>query len=410
MYQGDAKKSVNYFSMINRPVPRFCNPADFFMKILSINYPKQQADEEKLEYLNRNYHAILSKSVRAENKIIRLDSLKKAEDVDYMAPVKVQMKQLMYRSMNLVKNQPRLSRAKIMQTVVVSLIMIPVFWQINKFATVEADIDNMTGAIYFITLLQMFLNFQATVVVFQQEKPVYVRERDAGMYDIWVYATTKLIAEQPVILSIPLVMNILVYFAIGFTDKFSNFMAFYLVLMMMIQVATSLGYMLSSFFNQESAAAAFAPALNVPINLLAGYMINLKYIWQQTPQRYIAWLMFFSPMRYGFNGMMLKQFPVTDQGEDVERDTQAKLNELGIDKYSYWGSVASLLILFIFFRAMVVFILWVQDVQKRGQVKGDTRNTDFSFLNRESFQQPQQQREINSSFRESRDHQQETPQ
>jgi ATP-binding cassette, subfamily G (WHITE), eye pigment precursor transporter len=125
----------------------------------------------------------------------------------------------------------------------------------------------------------MFLNFQATVVVFQQEKPVYVRERDAGMYDIWVYTTTKLIAEQPIMLLLPLIMNLMVYFFIGFTDSFTGFMGFYLVLMMMIQVATSLGYVLSAFFDSESAAAAFAPAINAPINLLAGYMVNLKGIW-----------------------------------------------------------------------------------------------------------------------------------
>jgi len=105
-----------------------------------------------------------------------------------------------------------------------------------------------------------------------------VRERDAGMYDIWVYCTTKLIAEQPVVLFIPLLFNLMVYFAVGFTDKFSNFVGFYLIMMMMIQAAMSLGYMLSAFFNSESGAAAFAPAINVPINMLAGYMINLTGI------------------------------------------------------------------------------------------------------------------------------------
>ena len=41
VYQGDAKQSVQYFKQIDRPVPQFANPADYFMKLLSINYPKQ---------------------------------------------------------------------------------------------------------------------------------------------------------------------------------------------------------------------------------------------------------------------------------------------------------------------------------------------------------------------------------
>ena len=40
VYQGDAKESVKYFMDIKMPVPQFANPADYFMKLLSINYPK----------------------------------------------------------------------------------------------------------------------------------------------------------------------------------------------------------------------------------------------------------------------------------------------------------------------------------------------------------------------------------
>jgi hypothetical protein len=58
--------------MIDRPVPRFANPADFFMKILSIKYPKSKEDEDKLDYLNKCYHQRLEKSIIAENKCIKL--------------------------------------------------------------------------------------------------------------------------------------------------------------------------------------------------------------------------------------------------------------------------------------------------------------------------------------------------
>ena len=61
-----------------------------------------------------------------------------------------------------------------------------------------------------------------------------MRERDSGMYDIWVYATTKLIAEIPIMLIVPALFEFLVYFAIGFTDSFSQFFKYYLVLFMMI--------------------------------------------------------------------------------------------------------------------------------------------------------------------------------
>jgi ATP-binding cassette subfamily G (WHITE) protein 2 len=40
VYQGRAKNAPRYFSEIGYPISGFCNPADKFMAVLSINYPK----------------------------------------------------------------------------------------------------------------------------------------------------------------------------------------------------------------------------------------------------------------------------------------------------------------------------------------------------------------------------------
>jgi hypothetical protein len=58
--------------MINKPVPQFTNPADFFMKILSVHYPKTAEDDAHVEFLTRNYRTLIESSVKAENKIIKL--------------------------------------------------------------------------------------------------------------------------------------------------------------------------------------------------------------------------------------------------------------------------------------------------------------------------------------------------
>ena len=169
VYQGDAKNSVQHFKMINMPVPRFANPADFFMKVLSIRYPKQAADDEKLDYLSRNYHALLEGSVKAENKLIKIKAPSDVdEDYDHMADVGTQMKWLFFRSWTLAKREPRLSRAKFLQTTIVAIFMVSVFWGLG-FDNALADYSDtlsMAGAIYFTTVLQMFLNFLPTVIVF----------------------------------------------------------------------------------------------------------------------------------------------------------------------------------------------------------------------------------------------------
>lgn len=105
-----------------------------------------------------------------------------------------------------------------------------------------------------------------------------MRERDSGMYDIWVYATTKLIAEIPIMMFVPFLFLLMTYFAIGLNDSLTQFISYYFILMLMIQAATAMGYALSSIFNHETTAVAFAPIVNMPLNLLGGYMISLPGI------------------------------------------------------------------------------------------------------------------------------------
>ena len=70
----------------------------------------------------------------------------------------IQLNELLKRSWIMSKREPKLSRAKIFQTIVVTLLMMPVFWQLNHFKDYTMCV-NMAGAIYFLAILQTFLNF-----------------------------------------------------------------------------------------------------------------------------------------------------------------------------------------------------------------------------------------------------------
>ena len=55
IYQGLANQAPAYLKNMGFKFATFANPADVFMKILSINYPKQDKDLEKLDLLVTNY-------------------------------------------------------------------------------------------------------------------------------------------------------------------------------------------------------------------------------------------------------------------------------------------------------------------------------------------------------------------
>jgi ABC-type multidrug transport system ATPase subunit len=83
VYQGEAKMSAQYFRDLKFRLPTFSNPADTYMRILAVNFPKTEKDERKLAYFNSNYDKKLKQFVDNENKMItikepNLDDLKKS--------------------------------------------------------------------------------------------------------------------------------------------------------------------------------------------------------------------------------------------------------------------------------------------------------------------------------------------
>jgi len=249
--------------------------------MLSVSYPKGPEDEALLEDLNHNYGTMLQDSVNAENKMIKLPlpaDFEHGAGNARMASTFIQLNWLFFRSWR----ESHLSLAKILQTVIVAFFMMPVFAGLGKLSNL-ADINgpgafDLAGAIFFTIVLQMFLTFLPTVIVFQREKPMFVRERDSGLYHTWIYATTKLLAEMPIMLFVPMLLNLLLYFVVGYVDKFTVFMKFYLTLALMVQATSALGYFLSSVFNQETTAIAFASIIYWPLIILGGYMISLRGI------------------------------------------------------------------------------------------------------------------------------------
>jgi hypothetical protein len=135
---------------------------------------------------------------------------------------------------------------------------------------------NLVGAIYFTAVVQMFTNFQPTIIIFQGEKPIFLRERASDMYDVWLYTLCKFIAELPVLLFVPMLQNLMLFWSVGYQPGFGHFFQFYLILVLVVQSACALGYCLSSLFNHETTAVAIAPLFSITLNVLGGYMINLK--------------------------------------------------------------------------------------------------------------------------------------
>ena len=205
-----------------------------------------------------------------------------------------------------------------------------------------------------------------------------------------------MIAELPISFAVPMMLVLIIYFAIGFQDEASTFFKFYLMLLLMVQAATALGYFLSSSFNHETTAVALSPLINLPLSLLGGYMINLNIASKTPPTYVVAWLSYFSPVRYGFSGLLHTEFDctlieanpttlaidpslctpvITDSCCDASNNLV--LNQYGFEGGYFYDSVIGLIMLWILFRVLTVVSLKLQDRSCQKVQAGDTRNKEI---------------------------------
>lgn len=112
VYQGVAKDSATYFNLTTAGKTRR-NPCDYFMRELSINYPKKKEDEDKINKYTTKYNNEQAPILERELLELQYGNL----DIDRAGrqgkTFGEQLKMVRYRSLLFVKREPQAVFAKI---------------------------------------------------------------------------------------------------------------------------------------------------------------------------------------------------------------------------------------------------------------------------------------------------------
>ena len=90
-----------------------------------------------------------------------------------------------------------------------------------------AGVQNSQGALFFITMSMSFNAIQNVILIFPDERPVFLREANNNMYSVSAYFWAKIFSEFPSSLLTPTMFGAIVYYAIGFnTEEWYKFPLF----------------------------------------------------------------------------------------------------------------------------------------------------------------------------------------
>lgn len=173
----------------------------------------------------------------------------------------------------------------------------------------SVGVINMNGAIFLFLTNMTFQNVFAVINVFSTEIHIFMRERKSNLYTTFVYFMAKTLAELPLFLLIPVIFTSIAYPLIGLQMGIKHFAIAIFIVVLVANVATSFGYMISCVSRNVNMALSIGPPIIIPFLLFGGYFLNQRSI---TP--WLRWLPYLSWFHYGNEALLVNQWGDIEEG------------------------------------------------------------------------------------------------
>jgi ATP-binding cassette, subfamily G (WHITE), eye pigment precursor transporter len=307
VFHGRADASLDYFASVGWPCPAFINPTDHFMTVLAVtdDRPSQaQVVETLVEAWHRTAQADDSEAKQRRQSVY----ISSPESLDASGNRRsgvcgrglqrwlLELGILSQRHWFRLVRDDVLFKARIGSTIFVDLLAGLVFRDLQRD---QKGIQDFTGALFFISVSQLFMYSNPELTTVPLEIPLILREHNGRLYHIWTWFLAKNLTEVPLQLVLPLVFLVPMYFLIGFDNSVSMFFQFYAYTVVVASCATALGYCVSCIARRVDIAPILGVTFMLPFILFGGMFLNSA----STPI-YFRWLQAMSPVMYVFHCLM----------------------------------------------------------------------------------------------------------
>ncbi|XP_046656190.1 protein white-like [Daphnia pulicaria] len=313
---GPAGDALPFFSNLGFLCPPSYNPAEFYIHTLATEPSKEAESKERRNIICNAYevseasHRVFEK-VEANKVPISSTSTRirpsenetegtKVKKSPYKASVFDQFRAVVWRSVISVIRESMILKFKSFQTIFVAGIIALLF----QGQTLQYEnISNIQSILFIFVDIVTFQNVFGVVSTISNELPIFLREHRNGMYRTDVYFLSKTLADLPVYIFFPFVFVSIPYYAIGlnpFTDRF--FVSCGTVILV-TNVATSFGYLISCAAGSTQIALDLTTPLVIPLLYIGGFFLRNGSV-----PVYLEWMRFLSWFMYGNEALSINQW------------------------------------------------------------------------------------------------------
>ncbi|KAL4421764.1 hypothetical protein ABPG77_009747 [Micractinium sp. CCAP 211/92] len=209
---------------------------------------------------------------------------------------------------------------RVADKLIFSLIIFTLFWKVGNDLSGN-NITNIAAVLFMWVCLPAFgaASYVPAIVL---ERPLFVRERNDGLYRVITYLVAKMVEELGVALVNSIVFSNIVFWALQLQGSFA---LFFLVYFATLSTGIVLAYFIAALSPNMDVANAALPTYVVSLLFFSGFLIRFDAI-----PNYWKWYAYIDVLRYAWGSLMANQFA-------GERDVQWVDGQSVLDLYSLGG-------------------------------------------------------------------------
>ncbi|XP_028323896.1 ATP-binding cassette sub-family G member 8 [Gouania willdenowi] len=321
VYCGPARDMVPYFTALGHPCPRYCNPSDFYVDLISIDRRSPEKEAECLERARVLSEQFMEKVQDTDdhmwkpagtNTILTLPhSSHRPSKVEgevitiYKDPNRPQSK--VHQFTVLIKRH-MYNDFRDLVTLLVhgfeALLMSLLVGCLYYGAGAERlSIQDTVALLYMIGALTPFAVVLDVIAKCHSERAMLYHELEDGMYSVSSYFFAKVLGELPEHCVFTLVYGLPIYWLAGLNDEPTRFLLNFATVWLMVYCSRAMALFVAAVLPTLQTSAFMGNALFTVFYLTGGFVISMENMWLVA-----SWLSYASFMRWGFEGMLQVQF------------------------------------------------------------------------------------------------------
>ncbi|XP_061646057.1 ATP-binding cassette sub-family G member 8 isoform X3 [Phyllopteryx taeniolatus] len=351
VYCGAARDMVPYFMALGHPCPRYCNPSDFYVDLISIDRrsPEQEAQcRERSQVLAQQFSEKQLPAARQGRRRQSRRHLQGERQTTGPTPAVCHPHQVRRHMYNDYRDLVTLL-VHGLEALLMSLLVGCLYYGAGDQ---PLSIQDTVALLYMIGALTPFAVVLDVIAKCHTERAMLYHELEDGMYSVTSYFFAKVLGELPEHCVFTLVYALPIYWLAGLNEAPDRFLLNFLLVWLMVYCSRAMALFVAAALPTLQTSAFMGNSLFTVFYLTGGFVISVENMWLVA-----SWLSHASFMRWGFEGLLLVQFrgnkyPLTIGNFTLQVDGIYVVEAMSMNQYPLYSCYLVLLAVCLVFMAL----------------------------------------------------------